>query len=620
MRRRLPALGAALALVGPACAQSYADNAGHGGIYLDVDLRSRTGNDGHLGCADVGGLTFVSARDPLRLGNHVLYAFDGSGALLSTMPQPAIHATSPWGMRDLCTDGQNIAGGSEAGISIVTPQGTLATTWNGVPISQPITGPMLAALGVPRGLAWDGAAAGGQGRFYAVNFDSAIYEFDVLGNITAVFSNRGWSGTGLAFDHATGNLWIDSCPAGGDIAELARSAAMAPTGRRVARARPDALGGGLSEATCTAGVHASWSCTFALANIGQQAGDRLTVQRVDLIAARRGSDELRLETAVDGNRLDTSAKHFGAGDTVTMQVTSPNGADTGRLCWTFCNFPPQSSVDDITDLSPLQLGLGIVPEARVTSELSLLYPAPTTMLMATLAGSPLSTTVAAGTVFPPGFLVRAQTVSFDPLSPHVIAATNEVHLLGDSSQTGIVVDAVGRNSAAALARRGFWRIAHQGGHAAIRSVRLDWNATAEPGQETMVFDIDQSVDGRRLDAGNGGGTCAASWRLGSDLATGLDYAAVGNLPSSCAPLPSTSGFRVDIGDAGSARAITFRFAGGLFTAGKALEFDCDTDGGLGVDGAAMRGLVITVEFTDNTQATGVLAVDAALPARAVVRL
>ena len=64
MRRRLPALGAALALVGPACAQSYADNAGHGGIYLDVDLRARTGNDGHLGCADVGG----SREGPHHLG------------------------------------------------------------------------------------------------------------------------------------------------------------------------------------------------------------------------------------------------------------------------------------------------------------------------------------------------------------------------------------------------------------------------------------------------------------------------------------------------------------------------------------------------------------------------
>jgi hypothetical protein len=137
----------------------------------------------------------------------------------------------------------------------------------------------------------------------------------------------------------------------------------------------------------------------------------------------------------------------------------------------------------------------------------------------------------------------------------------------------------------------------------------------------MVFDIDQVSDGCRHDAGNAtGSACRGTYRFGTDAATGLDYAFAQNHRAPCAGPGESAGFTIDFGDAGAARMLTYRFAGGLFTAGQRLEVDCDTDGGLGVAGDAMRGLHVRVELVDNTVLTGTLAVDPQKPQRAFVRL
>ena len=127
----------------------------------------------------------------------------------------------------------------------------------------------------------------------------------------------------------------------------------------------------------------------------------------------------------------------------------------------------------------------------------------------------------------------------------------------------------------------------------------------------MVFDIDENLDGRRFDAGNANTTgCLGTFRNASDIATGLDYTAPPNHIAACAGAGS-AGFAIDAGNASAARAITLRFAPGQFSAGKVLEFDCDTDGGLGVAGGAMRGLTVEVELTDGTILNGQLdAIDA----------
>jgi hypothetical protein len=552
----------------------------------------------------------------------VIYVLDATGTVTATLPQPVVHSTSAWGMRDLCTDGTNIAGGSEAGISILTPTGALATTWNGQPVVQPITGAMLATLGVPRGLAWDGQAGGGSGRFYGVNFDSGIVEFDLHGNITGTFANKGWNGAGLAFDSATGNLWIDACPARGDIAEIDRSGGTwSPTGRRIPRAVAGSFEGGLSEAAVAAGHHAPWASTLLLANVCQGYEDTLAVQRIDLWPQKRGFDEVRLDIGVNGGPLDPAIKTFGVLDTLVLQLTDPTSAANGQPTWTLMNFSPEAEVDDLTDVSSLGLGLTILPEHRTLNPLGIAQPALIAMILSTGIGAPFQLPVGPGVFLPPDFLVRVQAFWFDTTAPHLIVSTNEAYWRGGDQQTGIVVEAVGPTSYAPDAQRGFWRIMHQGGYPAIQSVTLDWSTTAQPGQSTMVFDIDEDLGGRRHDLGNATSAgCQGTYRNGSDAWTGLDYGFAGNLQAGCAVGTENSGFTVDFGTPTAATSLTYRFQGGLFVVDKAIEFDCDTDGGLGVSGAAMRGLRVHVVLVDSTQLSGTLALDPKDPLRSFVRL
>ena len=63
----------------------------------------------------------------------------------------------------------------------------------------------------------------------------------------------------------------------------------------------------------------------------------------------------------------------------------------------------------------------------------------------------------------------------------------------------------------------------------------------------------------------------------------------------------------------------FRFATGQFDHQR-FEFDCDTDGGLGVSGDAMAGLVVRVQLVDGTWLQGTLAADPQQPLRAFVHL
>ncbi|MGE3174988.1 MAG: hypothetical protein AB7O97_20335 [Planctomycetota bacterium] len=631
MAERPHGIGAALAtallapllaqlLAPPLHAQEPGNHAGFGATYRQFDLRAATGNATHLGCCDLGGVTWISARDPLRQGNHVLYALDGNGAATATIAQPAAHASSLFGMRDLCTDGAAIAGGSEAGITIVTPQGALATTWDGHPVpQQPIGGAMLQQLGVPRGLCWDGKAGGGAGRFYAVNFGSPIVEFDLQGNVTATFANQGWSGTGLALDARTGNVWIDACPIGW-LGELDRQGgSWQPTGRRIARAVPGAEGGGLSEAAPQAGRHAPWPSELLLANVNQRGNDVLAVQRVDLWSGRRGADEVRLEIGTGLGPIGADLARFGALDTLHLQLVDPTGAHLGAPAWILWNFPPEAWTDDATDLSALGLGLGLLPEHRTHNPFSL-QPAPMLFTLALGIGAAIALPLDPIVGVPPDLLLKAQAIWFDPTAPHGLVSTNEAHWLGGLPQTGVLVEAVGADDAARDPTRAFWTIRHDGGCAPIRSVTLDWGGAAAAGVHPCWFDLEQTVGDGRPDGGNGAGACQGTFRGGSDVATGLDYAFAANHRAACAAGAANAGFTLDRGAPDRAEQLTFRFVGAAFGPGQALGFDCDTDGGGGATGAAMQGLAVRVELTDGSVRSGVLARDPYRPLRAFARL
>ena len=601
-------------------AQQPQNNAGFGGIYRTINIKSLTGSDTAIGCADLGNLTFISARDTSSANNHKVYAVNSADQLVATFSQPALHTSSKWGMRDLCTDGVHLAGGSEAGISILTQSGALATTWDGHPINQPITGSMLAAVGVPRGLAWDGSAGGGTGRFYAVNHNSDIFEFDTQGNITGSFPNAGWVGTGLAVDSRTGNLWVDGSQARGDLMEIDRAGGSGqPTGRRIPRSVPGALGGGLSPASTAANAHAPWPSEFCLLSLSQGSPDTLAVHRVHLGNNRPGWDDCRLEVSTNGIRLRDNFAQMGSGDTLELFVVAHAGAPNNPTTWTIFNFPPYSATDDLTDLTGFYPGAGILVEHRTHNAASITAPTNIFAEIPTAVGQVKSIPLPPSFPVASGMLLRTQAVIIDLSEPNPVMSTNEAFFQGSMPQTGILIEAVGANSFDVDPDRGFWRIYNLGGLGPIHSISLDWTQSTLPGQHSMLFDIDEDLRGHRHDAGNST-TCAGTYRNTSDIDTGLDYAYPGNHVSSCTTGTENAGFSIDVGTDAAAQKLTYRFSGNLFDAGKRLEFDCDTDGGRGVAGSAMAGLVVHVTLVDGTSLSGTLMVDPQDPLRAFTQL
>ena len=201
----------------------------------------------------------------------------------------------------------------------------------------------------------------------------------------------------------------------------------------------------------------------------------------------------------------------------------------------------------------------------------------------------------------------------------MFASTNESFFRAAASQTGIFIEAVGANSFDTDVDRGFWRVRHLGSYGAIQSIQLDWTLSTEPGQHSMQFDIDQDLNGHRHDGGNSTG-CPGTYRNDSDLATGLDYSYPGNHAPACATGGENAGFSIDAGNAEAAQAVTYRFTGNSFGNGLQFEFDCDTDGGLGVTGASMTGLVVRVKVAGGTLLSSALSVDPHNPMRAFAQL
>ena len=73
--------------------------------------------------------------------------------------------------------------------------------------------------------------------------------------------------------------------------------------------------------------------------------------------------------------------------------------------------------------------------------------------------------------------------------------------------------------------------------------------------------------------------------------------------ASCDPT-ALSGFNSAAGVGTATQTVSWSFTGG-FT-GQTFEWDCDTDGGLGITGDSMRGMVVTITLSDSTVLTGVL--------------
>jgi hypothetical protein len=604
------------------CAQEPSRNrAGFGGVYTEFALDPQTGGQTHLGVAvdSVTGRFYVSAAGAGN-GSHVVHEFDRGGSLVTTFPQPAAHHASGFGIRDLEFDGQSLIGGSEAGISVFSPGGALASVIlaaNGPqPIVQPIRGPVAALLPVFRALALDPNGNRGYGSLLVADFGSPIYEIDLHGNVLATFPNLGWSAYGLTLDPVTGNVWVYAGPTG-QIEELDR-ATMVPTGRALPSIVPGAPGG-LALASPVAQHHAPWPNLGALVHLVQGSADVVAVQRLHLFPGVLGWNELRLETGTNGGPTAPGVAPFWSGDALDFVVVDPTGLRNGMPVWFLFNVYFDANRDGVTDLSPLLPGTGVLWEHTSLNLLS--TPGTANFQLTTGAvGGRQSWAV------PPSMgpadrdLFRIQAVYFEPASPQqAIASTNAANWQAQAGERGIVVAAHGVTSFHGGTGTPFWSVTSDAthNHGAITNVEL--TTIGATGTALLQrFDIDQNSMNDRFDGGNSAQPgFAGTFRNGSASLCGLDFGAPGvyvapfHVPGeSCgaafSQAPDAAGYVPDL-----------HFAFTAFTPGKAFQFDCDTDGG-GPSGHDHAGLVVRITTANSGVLTGVLQRDPHVPFRAVV--
>ncbi|MCA8977703.1 MAG: hypothetical protein KDC98_23465 [Planctomycetes bacterium] len=602
--------------------QPLPNAAGFGALYRQLELDPITGNTLNLGVAvdDRSGHFFVSGAGAGSQPPHWIYELDGHGALQSVTAQPAVHAPSSFGIRDLEFDGASLIGGSEYGISVFSPAGALVNaieTKNGPqPITQPITGPVAQVLSVFRAVALDPQSRGGNGSLLVADFGSPIYEIDFQGNILATFHNRGWSAYGLTIDPVTGNPWVLAGPFG-MIEELDR-ATMMPTGHRLETVAGGAPGG-LALASSNPGHHEPWAVRSALVSLVQGAVDRVAVQRLHLFRGVPGWNELQLRVGRNGGPTSTRLVPFWNGDTLQFEPFDPTGLRTGQPVWIAFNVYADANRNAYTDLSQVLPGVGVLWEQRSLSVVSL--PSTATFFIATAAvGSPRSWSVPATVALTNGDLFRMQGLYFEPASPQSgIASTNQVLWQVQSGVRGIVVAAAGVTSFNAGQAPPFWTVTSDTthGHGAITAV--EFSTIGATGQAALqLFDIDQNNMNDRFDGGNATAIGhVGTYRNGSDVSCGLDYAAAGVYVAGFHLPGESAGVRFSIppDPAGYVPDLHFAFTG--FVPGRTFAFDCDTDGG-GPGGADQAGMIVRVTTTGSGVLTGVLAVDPVVPDRSLV--
>ncbi|MBK8101609.1 MAG: hypothetical protein IPK26_31390 [Planctomycetes bacterium] len=598
-------------------------NAGFGGTYLDFQLDPQTGATAHLGVAvdSRNGHIFVSATRGAPGLPHRIWEFDARGNLIGSFAQPTVHSATAFGIRDLEFDGQNLIGGSEAGISVFSVTGALVgsveATNGPQPVQQPIAAAGVPGLWVPRAIALDPNGNNRNGSLLVADFDASIVEIDLAGQVLTSWQSQGWVIYGMALDPVSGNVWINSF--GGDLAELDR-ASMTPTGRTVPQVVPNGVPGGLSMASPQAGHHQTWPVAASLVQLTQDAVDRVGVHRLHLHPGLQGPEEPQLRLAIGGGLPTLGNAAFAAGDTLTLELFDPTGLRNGQPCWSLLNFHAEAVRDGVTDLSPVLPGAGVVPELWALNALSV--PPSTTFAIAPhVIGTALSVPVPSGFSVALGDVLRWQSLWLLPGSPALFAASNEAHFVGTEREHGIVVRAEGANSFRQGPGTPFWAVSSDGTHAHGDILRVEFSFLGATGPAApQHFDIDQDNMGDRFDGGNATGTgCRGTYRNGSDALCGLDYGVAGVhvVPGCHTAAGESSGVVLPVPPTqdGSAPELAFHFTN--FGPGKSFEFDCDTDGGV-PSGDQHAGMIVRVVTQNSGVLTGVLAIDPNAPDRAVV--
>ncbi len=163
----------------------------------------------------------------------------------------------------------------------------------------------------------------------------------------------------------------------------------------------------------------------------------------------------------------------------------------------------------------------------------------------------------------------------------------------------VIVTATGPNSSNNVTTSGFWKIVN-GSDLDIVGVRMDWSTSNSPLTQDYRFDTREPNMADRFDGGNSTlPGCGGTYRLNSDVTTGLDYAA--SIVSPCDPNARTGW--VGTNQVGTGMYQTLDFAFTSFEPGDVFEFDCDTDGNPST-GDDMVGLEVTITFANGSVRSG----------------
>jgi len=246
---------------------------------------------------------------------------------------------------------------------------------------------------------------------------------------------------------------------------------------------------------------------------------------------------------------------------------------------------------------------------------------------------------------PIGDCVRFQGLWVDDAVAFLpVAMTNQVRFCRGGPSCGLCpvqgtfAECIGGNTLNADVSAGFFSVTNDVTDPNLSIVGLTWTIRPnQPGNSAKTqalldnfFRWDTDSPGL-ADLFEGGDSlrlgCQGTYRNGSEISAGLIFAGTPQQNATpCDPAALQGWVGSDDGPTvfgsfdGDWLTLKFRFEPDTFLNGGVFEFDCDTDGGLGVNGAAMAGVIVEVEFRDGTISTGEMIADSGRLSRALVQL
>ncbi len=594
----------------------------------NMGIPGGTGNIGALGVAYVettagGRELHISARGSTDAsGNynanppHSVFVYDLQGNLLRNYGQDPTSDATVWGYRDGASDHNwsdpAIFWGNDNGIYVMDSNGAARTTYmaaNGVQTlpANPIAGTAQAVLANCRAVAYDPNGDSGNGSWWTATFGSDLIECDKNGNIlTQHIFNGSWSLYGLAMDPITGMLWGNSSPNAGRLAEIDPATGQ-ETGRTVipgGNLAIDGIQGGL-DIIGSGGVANSPVGGNDLVALQQSDPDRAIALKLSINDNFDYTNQDPLEVGKNSDPMSWTDQIAIRTSDTTLDVRVPNTTGTTQFGALFLNVNDSARQNaTIANILPIVEFENF--EYGFTLPFDLSMPMAPSVNLPIVAGAVLNLPIAPFTPLDNMGAQALMVTSNAPAGPQLpIYPTNRAVVdfcITNAQPQGITVSANGTNSFNTITTSGFFSVATSANSIPISKIRFT-------GVNGMVFDCDQTGSADQFDAGNSTTAgCLGTYRNGSDVACGLNYAAAGLAPvAACATAGSSTGFRAT--STLSSPWVEFEFTPGTFTGGLVFEFDCDTDLGNGINGSAMAGMLIDITLLDGTKICGELVAD-----------